>query len=148
MSNLLKRSPPQSIAQDPRHIFDQNDDEDEGHVQNGQRQPAHNTDDMTEQTPLLQRVISGSRRSYKSDLEGQKPRSRRPWLSSLVEVGHKVEERIYHAANPERWDRKALWDNCVISPVSCLPAVAVGLLLNILDALSYGKSKFTTIILC
>jgi SulP family sulfate permease len=29
----------------------------------------------------------------------------------------------------------------VVAPVSCLPAVVVGLLLNVLDALSYGKSE-------
>ncbi|KAK4071775.1 hypothetical protein Purlil1_13342 [Purpureocillium lilacinum] len=46
------------------------------------------------------------------------------------------------AANPGRWDRRAIWRHIVVEPVSCLPAVAVGLLLNILDTLSYGMILF------
>jgi SulP family sulfate permease len=49
-----------------------------------------------------------------------------------------MEESMSVAVNPKKWDRKALWNNVVLTPTSCLPAVAVGLLLNILDALSYG----------
>lgn len=41
--------------------------------------------------------------------------------------------------NPKTWDKKAIWDKAIISPLHCLPAVIVGLLLNILDALSYGE---------
>jgi SulP family sulfate permease len=40
--------------------------------------------------------------------------------------------------NPRRWDSRAIWDNAVLAPISVLPAVTLGLLLNILDALSYG----------
>jgi SulP family sulfate permease len=43
-------------------------------------------------------------------------------------------------AHPKRWDRQAIWQDAVVAPISCLPAVALGLLLNILDALSYGKA--------
>jgi len=42
-------------------------------------------------------------------------------------------------SEPKRWDRKQVWQNAVVTPISYLPAVTVGLLLNILDALSYGK---------
>jgi SulP family sulfate permease len=41
--------------------------------------------------------------------------------------------------HPSHWDRHALWEAVFVAPVACLPAVVVGLLLNILDALSYGK---------
>lgn len=44
--------------------------------------------------------------------------------------------------DPKTWDRQALWRNVVVAPVVCLPAVIVGLLLNILDALSYGMILF------
>jgi sulfate permease, SulP family len=144
LSNLLKTSPPPSIPQDQPHASDYDDNGDDNQTRTGQRRASHSTDDMTEHDPLLSRVTSGGRTPYMSDLEGQKSQARRPWTSDLVEVGHKMEERMTYgvavAVNPSRWDRKALWHNCVLTPVSCLPAVAVGLLLNILDALSYGMS--------
>ena len=43
------------------------------------------------------------------------------------------------AADPKRWTKKSLWDNVVVTPVMALPAVFLGVLLNVLDALSYGK---------
>ncbi|KNB17495.1 hypothetical protein FOXG_15020 [Fusarium oxysporum f. sp. lycopersici 4287] len=146
LSNLLKTSPARSIAQDQPHASDYDDNGDDNQTRTGQRRANHSTHDMSEHNPLLSRVTSGGRRSYMSDLEGQKPQARRPWISDLVEVGHKMEERMSYgvavAVNPSRWDRKALWHNCVLTPVSCLPVVAVGLLLNILDALSYGMVLF------
>ncbi|KAF4343150.1 hypothetical protein FBEOM_2903 [Fusarium beomiforme] len=146
LSNLFKTSPPRWIPQDQPHASDYDDNGDDNQTRTGQRWANHSTDDMTEHNPLLSRVTSGGRRPYMSDLEGQKSQARRPWVSDLVEVGHKMEERIIYgvavAINPSRWDRKVLWHNCVLTPVSCLPAVAVGLLLNILGALSYGMILF------
>jgi SulP family sulfate permease len=76
-------------------------------------------------------------------LEEQKPRARRAWLQGVVQGTHEVKDRVAHtvvvAVDPRRWDRKLIWQNAVLTPVSCLPSVAVGLLLNILDALSYGE---------
>ncbi|KAF5022936.1 hypothetical protein F66182_5002 [Fusarium sp. NRRL 66182] len=144
IANLLKRSPPQSIVQDHTRVEDgrdNGDDHREQVEQVEQRRVAHPTEDATEQTPLLTRISSNGRQSY-SDLEGQKSQTRHLWLSGLVEVGHKMEERVAVVINPKKWDRHALWNNAVLTPASCLPAVAVGLLLNILDALSYGMILF------
>jgi SulP family sulfate permease len=47
-----------------------------------------------------------------------------------------------HALNPKTWNRQSIWKQCVIHPSSFLPAVLLGLLLNILDALSYGMILF------
>jgi len=44
--------------------------------------------------------------------------------------------------NPKSWDMRAIGRTVVLRPASMLPAVFLGLLLNLLDALSYG------IILC
>jgi SulP family sulfate permease len=49
--------------------------------------------------------------------------------------------------NPKRWNRKAIWQNAVVEPVGYLPAVILGLLLNILDALSYGMSIYPEVFL-
>ncbi|GIC90677.1 sulfate transporter family protein [Aspergillus udagawae] len=45
-------------------------------------------------------------------------------------------------ASPKSWDRRAVWQQGVVYPVSLLPSVFLGLLLNILDALSYGMILF------
>ncbi|KAG8675110.1 hypothetical protein FPOAC2_01154 [Fusarium poae] len=140
LANLLKRSPPQSIA--PDHPNEQHgDDHDEDSQAEQDQCRTSQAEDATEQTPLLARMTSGGRRSY-SDLEGQKAQSKPSWFSGFVEVGHRMEERISVAVNPKKWDRQALWNNVILTPTSCLPAVSVGLLLNILDALSYGMILF------
>lgn len=144
-ANLLKGSPPRSIAQDHPHGSDSGEVGDNDQTWVGQQLDIHHTDAASEQTPLLSRVASGGRRSYTGDLEGQQmSQTKRPWISGLVEAGHKIEERMTHgvalAVNHRRWDRKALWHGAVVMPVFCLPAMAVGLLLNMLDALSYGLS--------
>ncbi|KAH6898732.1 sulfate transporter family-domain-containing protein [Thelonectria olida] len=143
LAHLLKDSPPQSMAQHQPSDHEDDEDDDADH---NQPEPRSHTEPITERTPLLTRVTSGSRRSYTDDLEGQKTQSKHPWISGLVDVGHKVEERMTHsvavAVNPQRWNCKAIWHSTVAAPMSCLPAVAVGLLLNILDALSYGMILF------
>ncbi|KAI1065680.1 hypothetical protein LB507_000286 [Fusarium sp. FIESC RH6] len=140
LANLLKRSPPQSIAPDQPSVEHENDHVDDHQPEQEQRRVSH-TQDATEQTPLLARITSNGRRSY-SDLEGQKSQAKSSWFNGFVEVGHRMEERMSVAINPKKWDRQALWKNVVLTPTSCLPAVAVGLLLNILDALSYGMILF------
>jgi SulP family sulfate permease len=81
-------------------------------------------------------------------LEEQKPKAGKAWLQSVVQGTHEVKDRVANtvvvAVDPRRWDRKLIWQNAVLTPASCLPSVAVGLLLNILDALSYGKNSFCT----
>ncbi|KAL2685306.1 hypothetical protein Neosp_006403 [[Neocosmospora] mangrovei] len=146
LANLLKRSPPQSVVHDQQDADNGDENEDGNQTQVEESRIDHPMDDATEQTPLLTRIMSGGRRSYMSDLEGQKAPTKRPWITNLVGVGHKMEERMTHsvavAVNPSRWDHRALWNSVVVTPASCLPAVAVGLLLNILDALSYGMILF------
>ncbi|PLB46723.1 sulfate/bicarbonate/oxalate exchanger SAT-1 [Aspergillus steynii IBT 23096] len=44
--------------------------------------------------------------------------------------------------NPKSWDRRTIWQRGIAEPVSLLPSVFLGLLLNILDALSYGMILF------
>ncbi|KAL4730084.1 hypothetical protein ACLX1H_002114 [Fusarium chlamydosporum] len=141
LANLLKRSPPQSIAPDQPNEQQEDDHGDDHRGEQDQYRVSH-TENATEQTPLLTRITSGGRRSY-SDLEGQKSQSKASWFNGFVEVGHRMEERMSVAINPKKWDRKALWNNAILTPTACLPAVAVGLLLNILDALSYGKPIFS-----
>ncbi|KAH9844617.1 Cyclic nucleotide-monophosphate binding domain [Teratosphaeria destructans] len=53
-----------------------------------------------------------------------------------------LRSRVEHAANPKTWDFRKLGYRVVLEPVSMLPAVFLGLLLNLLDALSYGIILF------
>ncbi|KAK3900938.1 sulfate transporter family-domain-containing protein [Staphylotrichum tortipilum] len=80
------------------------------------------------------------------DLEGQKYLGRKTLLrsaaGSLRYTGACVAGAVQLISNPKRWDSRALWQNAVVAPVACLPAVVVGLLFNILDALSYGIILF------
>lgn len=42
--------------------------------------------------------------------------------------------------SPKTWGLKAVWKTGIIKPAGYIPAVVLGLLLNVLDALSYGKA--------
>jgi hypothetical protein len=42
-------------------------------------------------------------------------------------------------SNPQSWNKQAIWTYGVCQPARYLPPVVLGLLLNILDALSYGE---------
>lgn len=110
----------------------------------------------TERTGLLlRRVMSGHDRSssYDSipDLESQKLSG-----TGVTSRIHQVVTRmrlhsslvIKRISNPESWDRQAIWRYGFCRPVGYVPAVILGLLLNILDALSYGKIGLRSYIIC
>ncbi|KAI1811784.1 sulfate transporter family protein [Poronia punctata] len=96
----------------------------------------HPSESLSEETPLLG---PKSRRSNSdrdiADPESQKPRDDLGYARSSI-------RNITAALNPKSWDKKTIWEKAVMDPVRCLPAVVVGLLLNILDALSYGMILF------
>lgn len=102
--------------------------------------------EATERTPLLgQPSVSSTSTDDLPDLESQSYKPGKQWLNKLKERGQDVESAVSHgfavAVNPKRWSGNAILHNVVLDPASCLPAVAVGLLLNILDALSYGMYR-------
>ncbi|WQF77740.1 Putative cyclic nucleotide-binding domain, STAS domain, SLC26A/SulP transporter [Colletotrichum destructivum] len=161
LTNLLKKSPPQSHrdpSPEPRpEPLALSDPEPKRTLSpdtprcKPQRSTERVVDEPTERTPLIPRLSSDSFESYDTngstdgvDVEGQKQRPRKKWLRGLKDLTVNVEEHLVHgiqiATSPKAWDRRALWQNAVVAPASCLPAVVVGLLLNVLDALSYGES--------
>ena len=99
-----------------------------------------------ERTPLIQKH---------TDDQDKPPSHTRPWdLESLLvaprnnlsAISGKASRTIRHSVNyarvaikPAAWDRRKVWQNVVSRPASFLPAIILGLLLNILDALSYGR---------
>lgn len=107
----------------------------------------------TESTPLLGGSVAANGSTDRSgyDLEGQKNTVRRRIMgifgrrqdgstrSPTVAAKAKIKKTYRSVTHIKWWDRRRLWENLVVAPIACLPAVIVGLLLNILDALSYGK---------
>ncbi|KAK9771345.1 putative Sulfate transporter family protein [Seiridium cardinale] len=113
-----------------------------------------NVDGASESTPLLIQSISSYSRPPESpslsegddmsDVESQKPRIDQSYrgYASIRERAKARAQVVSRFMNPKTWDRHVLWQNAVVKPVKCLPSVIVGLLLNILDALSYGMILF------
>lgn len=105
--------------------------------------------EVDEQTPLLSNAASKQssqqerRNMGDDDLESQgewKP----PTLRRLGrQARSRAAEYVTVLSSPSKWDGRAIWHSAVVAPVSYLPAVLVGLLLNILDALSYGTFQPT-----
>lgn len=149
LANLLKNSSPplsiseQTIIPPPRFENLEAGQSQSSHINEVHQRPETTETEASEYTPLLERPDLGSGTSSSIDVEGQKSSARKRWLHGVTEHGRKVERRLVHfakvASSPGHWNRKAIWETAVVEPVSCLPAVAVGLLLNILDALSYGE---------
>lgn len=160
ISNMLRRSPPEM----PGSLADPDETPASGrtlrvgpttvgpndwetHQKQGRQDVGE--DLLTETTPLLRvRSLPSPAMSdpgLDSDLEDQKFSQPRPWLGALSNTGRRIAgaaSALFDAARdqPASFERRSLWNTLVVAPVSCLPAVIVGLLLNILDALSYGKS--------
>ncbi|KAI0430636.1 sulfate transporter family-domain-containing protein [Xylaria sp. FL1042] len=152
LTSMFRRSPPKAL---PPSASTENNAYDDGsrtprslsrsslHVDTTELSPGGN-DSASEITPLLRR------KSHRSpspddleDIESQKPRTkaRNMFLSIREEAGKRI-RRLGAAMNPRAWDKKTAWEKAVLGPISCLPAVILGLLLNILDALSYGMILF------
>ncbi|KAK4193428.1 sulfate transporter family-domain-containing protein [Podospora australis] len=170
LANMLRRSPPDErylLAPKEDQMREELVDEDEddnsehdtiGKVTTAKPRPllAHRdtSEELNELTPLIAVRSRESRRSYgvsslvsrDVDLESQKSRGNKKWFGdtreSVRNTGARVARGARVLASPKQWDRHALWQNVVVAPVACLPAVIVGLLLNILDALSYGMILF------
>ena len=102
---------------------------------------------VTEERPLLPKCQDGlsNKIGYHQDLEGQEAQ-RRPLIEQIRAAGQNAFERLpasaYAISHPKTWNPRRIWQRGFVEPVSVLPAVFLGLLLNILDALSYGMILF------
>ena len=100
--------------------------------------------ETSEATPLLSKdhhFVSPQPESLADDedIEGQsKSWQHPPGVLSRTKARGVALARL--ACTPKQWNRQAVWNTVVVQPVKYLPATVLGLLLNILDALSYGKS--------
>lgn len=100
----------------------------------------------TEHTPLFSGrddPIPRKSTAYNSieDLEGQEE-SLEPNANGKIDANVRAKRQVGRVLtwifNPGSWNKQAIWTYGVQQPVGFLPAVVVGLLLNVLDAVSYG----------
>jgi len=100
---------------------------------------------VTERSSLLPRprLSSNRKQTYEAarNTEDQPTEQGGSWnrlghhYPSIRVLGHKFRHVVL---NPKSWDMRAIGRAVVLRPASMLPAVFLGLLLNLLDALSYG----------
>ena len=76
--------------------------------------------------------------SKQIDLEGQSKHQE----SVSHQVSRTSRNCMHLITHPKKWDKKVVWQEIVVKPIGLLPAIFLGLLLNILDALSYGMILF------
>lgn len=98
----------------------------------------------SEQAPLLgNKLPFGTFRMHGrvNDVEGQfLPHKGPPYVVSAA--WSKLASCFACFSQHKSWDKRSIWQQGVVYPASLLPAVLLGLLLNILDALSYGMILF------
>lgn len=164
LSNMLRRSPPESYQEpiDPQNTSHHG----LGQSPRIERRPASRRngsgmfwrpnedivpDEALEDTPLLKAkthasthqprygYVNGNASVDGVDIESQKRPEPRNWLA---EGANHIHNLLKSAARPQKWNGKAVLRAVVLEPVKTLPAVFVGLILNILDALSYGMILF------
>lgn len=97
---------------------------------------------------LPKRRASSSRRDYNAihgediedDIEAQgRSHSVIPKIS-VAQVLIWPKAKVGAVFKNESWNSRMVWEKAVKEPVGYIPAVALGLLLNLLDGLSYGQS--------
>ncbi|KAK2809956.1 hypothetical protein FQN50_003370 [Emmonsiellopsis sp. PD_5] len=96
-----------------------------------------------ERAPLIRRVSPTKSRDYGTtphDAEGQSLRDKH--VGKFQSIYAKGSAWCRQFPNPKTWDRQTIWRKGILYPTSLIPSVFLGLLLNILDALSYGMILF------
>ena len=96
--------------------------------------------------PSERTTILGKRTAYGSikDLEGQQVARSEPTnrTGAVLQRSKEHTARIVRVvSNPKSWDRQKVLEYGFRQPASFVPPVILGLLLNVLDALSYGDSQ-------
>lgn len=141
LANMLRRSPPQSPSEPNvgSDVISYN-----GQPSSTSLSQSSPSNGVSENTPLLgalsRRPDSPDSATEVDDIESQKPKMGH-WNSSSGIFAGGIQgtiRSIRGIASPKTWDKKVIFQSVVMDPIHCLPAVVVGLLLNILDALSYG----------
>ncbi|TVY94402.1 Uncharacterized protein LAWI1_G000153 [Lachnellula willkommii] len=154
LSKMLRRSPPSTSppeqAEEAARKPADTENENGASSDRGRLIITSNGVQQDERTPLLGKDPIEPRHHPdwirgEQDLEQQQMRRKGSWpklRSVILRSKDKGLDAVRTVLNPKSWDRKVIWTRAVVEPVGYLPAVILGLLLNVLDALSYGMILF------
>jgi len=99
-----------------------------------------------EGTPLLHHdepQNANSREIHRDSIDVEGQTARPPKHNRVREIyttaRRRTRQTCHTLLTPKSWDGRALWEKGVKEPVGLLPCVFLGVLLNVLDALSYGQ---------
>lgn len=98
--------------------------------------------DVDETTALLTGTKGPSVFDDANEVERQIPDDKMAAVRWYRNVLMSIRSGVHTATHPKTWSARAVWSQAIIRPASMLPAVFLGLLLNVLDALSYGMILF------
>lgn len=150
LSKMLRQSPPSisppQQAEEAAGKPADTENENEASLDRGRLIITSNGVQQDERTPLLGKDPIEHRHHPdwirgEQDLEQQEMRRKGSWpkfRNVILQSKEKGLDVVRKVINPKSWDRKVIWNEALVAPVGYLPAVILGLLLNVLDALSYG----------
>ncbi|KIX94383.1 uncharacterized protein Z520_09769 [Fonsecaea multimorphosa CBS 102226] len=96
-----------------------------------------------EYTALIgNRRVDSTKYGHYADVERQFDSDKGGIIQKCKASARRVRSCCYTLSHPKTWSARAIYREAIVHPVSLLPAVFLGLLLNILDALSYGMILF------
>lgn len=142
LAQLIRDSPPQGIERISPEGAD--DEVSESPPTTTMTVTNVDTTSSNEQSTLLHKDTPNTTHHYgtTSDLEGQ-AQGREVSYPGIVHLLHWPRSAARHAlstvTSPKSWTLNGLWEHGCVRPARYVPAVILGLLLNILDALSYGQ---------
>ena len=113
-------------------------------VRNGIISQPHESSSLLKVRVCLDSHGSRSYRLHRDieSLEGVRPGLMSPYCGSIMQPNEYVVTFGRRLLSPKTWGLKAIWRTGVINPAGYIPAVILGLLLNVLDALSYGTAVY------
>ena len=149
-------SPSSVLSELFRHPMEESSDFDEASVSDSKGPPPVVVGEgiisqPSERTTLLKKAALGFENKgtpmYGSmqDVEGQEWRRETSCITTRRTVMNTVEEgfTIFRGIlSPKSWDKRAVWVHGLREPANYIPSIVLGLLLNILDALSYGNNPY------
>ncbi|KAE8549491.1 hypothetical protein EYB25_008013 [Talaromyces marneffei] len=145
LTAILRSSPPNAIENRPETSSSGNDTDSRGADSSSHVDGAEEENQPDEGTALIRKRTLSKSYNYGTtagDMESQPIYIYDGRKSFLHDVYSRTKKVFYITTHPKSWDRHIIWEEGVVRPISLLPAVFLGLLLNILDALSYGMILF------
>ncbi|KAF3077747.1 hypothetical protein TWF569_004264 [Orbilia oligospora] len=132
LTRLLRNPPPAETAVSSMNGMERNND---------LRQDEIATErDSLLQTKILDHIPPSYNSSSPNEVEAQTSSAAGGKIGSLRNAN--ICSLAIKLSSAKHWNRRVIWTNAVVAPISALPAVALALLLNLLDGLSYGIILF------